>query len=141
MALRRKHLWIIGIIIAAVVLFTVRMVTTSSRYWSRRSIEASRDGTPLPYATSYRSNHGNFLIYLASEESWYSFCPGTSTMGVCSTPGFVPVYVGLIMRDEAAPCVHFGPTKASDPQLEVYGDHFIFTSGNNQRIQVWWAGP
>lgn len=142
MLLRRKHLWIIGIIIVVGILFVaLRVVQTSSRYWSRRSIEALRDGTPLPDATSYLSNDGRVLIYLSSEDLWYSFYPSNSKMGVCAVPRFVPLYVGLLLRDVELPCVDFTPIKASDPQLEVYQSHFIFTSLKNQRIQVWWAGP
>lgn len=82
------------------------------------------------------------LIYVSPEDPWYAYYPKDNRMGVCGMEGkYLPLYFGLILRDETTPCVGFNPIKAKDPQLEIGTDHILFTSMRDERVKVWWEGP
>ncbi len=142
MILRRKYVWLGGIIVSVVIIvLAIWFLASSKHFWVRRSIEALQDGTPMPDATSYRSKDGTYLIYLSDDDMVYSFYPSTSSMGICTLQHSIPVYIGYVFWEDRPGCVGFNPVKADDPQLEVHGDHFIFTSRRGHRIKVSWYGP
>jgi len=129
-------------LIAVVLVAGFRTVMASSHFWAWRWIAVSRDGKPSPEAAAFQSKDGSFLIYISSEDNWYSFDPSDSRMGLCSMDRYIPLYFGLFLRDETAPCVLFNDVKARDPQLDVRAEnHFLFTSMRNERVEVWLDEP
>lgn len=140
--LRRYWVRITIIFVVILILGATWAVTNSSRYWSRRSIIVTRDGTVAPDAVAFKSKEGWYLIYISSEDFWYAFYPQNGHMGLCAMDGkYLSFYVGLLLRDETTPCVSFNPIKAQDPHLVIRQDGLQFTSMRNERIDVSWYGP
>ena len=129
-------------LIAVALVAGFRAVMTSSHYWAWRWIAVFRDGKAAPEAVAFQSKDGSFLIHISSEDNWYSFDPRDSRMGLCSMDRYIPLYFGLYLRDDTAPCVLFNDVKARNPQLDIRAEnHFLFTSMRDERVEVWLDEP
>ena len=134
----------VPLVVGAVVTMMVFAVTRSSHCWTRyTNVSVTRDGRVAAAPAVFYSRAADiWLIKLEGDETWYSFYPADSGMGVCGNLRHhlvIPGYLLLRSEPQAVPCVRFSPVQASDPQLVIGSDYFEFTSLQNERVRVSWG--
>ena len=134
---------ILPLVVGTMAIILVMAVTRSSHCWTRyNDVSVTRDGKVAAASSVFYSRTADmWLIRIEGDDTWYSFYPADSSMGVCSLLRHhvvIPGYLLLRYEPKEIPCVRFGPVKAEDPQLTIGSDYLEFTSLNKERVRVTW---
>ena len=139
-----RRSWILPLLVGTVATIMVVAVTRSSHCWTKSvEVRVTRDGKVAPESSVFYSRAADiWLIKIEGDETWYSFYPAESGMGVCSSLHnhiVIPGYLLLRNAPEDVPCVRFSPVQAADPQLVIRSDYLEFTSLKKERVRVSWG--